>query len=335
MQLRWQVLLLVCSRIAGAQVPPLAGACETELAGKSGMCCWPGQKWSPFLEVCVGAPRCPEGMVTHGERCDEVCTGERVATADTDGHCCWPGQAWSHARQLCVGVPRCPLPLSAHGETCAPGCPRGQLATLDTAGRCCWPGQAWSTIDKRCRGVPYCPRGFEGRGEACAPSSRASLPWVEPPVQRRVLLSVIDASPQPDATLELRDDLGGTRACRPPCALLLPVGTTHIEGRGPLRFSEDLSLQGPATIEVHHSPCGRSCLVAGLVMLIAGGGTSFAGMLAAGYSYNLSDAGNGALAFLIGTISAVIGTVVLSQAGGDGLELVDDDRAARSERARP
>ena len=35
----------------------------------AGRCCWPGQRWSDERGRCEGAPRCPDGLVEHGDAC--------------------------------------------------------------------------------------------------------------------------------------------------------------------------------------------------------------------------------------------------------------------------
>jgi hypothetical protein len=62
-----------------AQTPPLATAdarcAEGRVAGvaTSGRCCWPGQVWAEDLGRCRGPPRCPRGLVSHGDECVGRC----------------------------------------------------------------------------------------------------------------------------------------------------------------------------------------------------------------------------------------------------------------------
>jgi len=46
-----------------------------------GHCCWPEQAWSTSKARCVGLPRCPPGMIGHGEQC--VAEPARIASRAT------------------------------------------------------------------------------------------------------------------------------------------------------------------------------------------------------------------------------------------------------------
>ena len=324
------LLSLSASTIARAQSPPLAGACETSLAGDGSACCWPGQTWSPFLEVCVGKPRCPDGTIARGERCDERCTNGRVSGDETDGHCCWPGQAWSKSRRVCVGIPRCTPPLSAQGETCAHGCPRGQLVSIDSAGRCCWPGQVWSTLETRCRGIPYCPPGFVVEGERC--ESVGARSSVEPPREgvsylRLVTLDFIDPHPKPDAreeaSIEVTDSQGSVWDCTPPCSVRVATGTARIRGTGSLDFGRKLDVGEPMVIGVRHSRCGKACASGGLVALLLGVTTAVVSGLSLLSTSSSQDVPIVGLA--AGLFSSLAGTFIMGFAGGDDLDLAPYD----------
>ena len=67
-----RALLVACVLLApalvSAQDEPVA--CEEgRTRGAEGFCCWPGQTFSTTARRCEGAPRCPEGLVEHGESC--------------------------------------------------------------------------------------------------------------------------------------------------------------------------------------------------------------------------------------------------------------------------
>jgi len=64
------------ARPDGTTPPPSDAAAEAACArgqtrgdDTQGHCCWPEQAWSTSKARCVGLPRCPPGMIGHGEQC--------------------------------------------------------------------------------------------------------------------------------------------------------------------------------------------------------------------------------------------------------------------------
>jgi serine/threonine-protein kinase len=155
--------------------PHPAPDCEPGKVPAGGACCWPGQTRSRDSTRCLGAPTCPDGLVSRGRHC--TCPGGRVKTQATAGRCCWPRQAWSAAARRCVGTPDCPDHTFRRGEECVdlPSCPLGQVASAATAGRCCWPGQTSAPGATACAGPARCPVGFTAAGDACQPDAASPI----------------------------------------------------------------------------------------------------------------------------------------------------------------
>ena len=99
----------------------------------AGHCCWPGQGWSRGRQVCVGIPRCPNGLHVQGESCSATCPSGQAVSAETRGHCCWPRQLWSSEQNRCVGIPACPAGTRAEGESCAAASPSQAVAPTAVA----------------------------------------------------------------------------------------------------------------------------------------------------------------------------------------------------------
>ena len=326
------LLSLVSISLARADLLPRAGTCAAKPGGEGAACCWPGQSWSRFLDVCVGKPICPDGMVTRGEHCDEACTSGRVVTDDTDGHCCWPSQVWSRARNACIGVPRCAPPLSVHGESCGPGCPPGETITTDTAGRCCWPRQVWSRSEARCRGIPYCPRGYVGRGESCAATVEPTRDPAEYiPVPSHAIVHISDSQPNPDQLIEVLDSRSHTHDCDLPCTLKLPLGVTRVRASGTLAFERRLVVVEPLSLTLTHSSCGKRCAAGGFAGLFMGAVVAAAGAVVAFegadvYNGQLGPNGGWGIAMVVtGILHVALGGVLLGFSSGDGMDLAPGD----------
>lgn len=60
---------------------PAEPACREGRVRTEGRCCWPGQTFSAADHVCSGAPRCPEGLVEHGEACVAPVVADDTAPA--------------------------------------------------------------------------------------------------------------------------------------------------------------------------------------------------------------------------------------------------------------
>jgi hypothetical protein len=64
-----RAVLVLCVLSLASHVSAQDACAEGRVRGADGICCWPGQTFSSEHRLCEGAPRCPEGLVEHGEAC--------------------------------------------------------------------------------------------------------------------------------------------------------------------------------------------------------------------------------------------------------------------------
>lgn len=63
-------IAFVAITVVFATAPSVSAQCaEGRVTTPEGLCCWPGQTWSPEEHVCIGAPTCPAPLAASGEQC--------------------------------------------------------------------------------------------------------------------------------------------------------------------------------------------------------------------------------------------------------------------------
>lgn len=106
--------LKAMKKCPGGATPPACPKGQARGKDTEGNCCWPGQAWKKSATRCVGAPKCPSGLVAKGERC-------AAPEARRDREAAQQRDAGTTRQEPTTGITWVWMPPGSFKQGCVPG----------------------------------------------------------------------------------------------------------------------------------------------------------------------------------------------------------------------